>query len=96
MKKYTYKEMQEFITSVLNQPDSGKIVYCHTRNDSNKNLRKFIIIEEEMSFEQPWHDGPKHLQPGCYLHASCSDIYAISADVFKMCFTEVPSPETVS
>lgn len=83
MKTYTYEELQEFITSVLNRPCSGKLVYCFSRRGSDKNLHAFIIVEENMRLELPWHDGPQYLSPGDYLHASRNDIYGISAAVLK-------------
>lgn len=83
MKTYTYEELQEFITSVLNRPCNGKLVYCFSRRGSDKNLHAFIIVEENMRLELPWHDGPQYLSPGDYLHASRNDIYGISAAVLK-------------
>ena len=96
MKTYTYEELQEFITSVLNRPCSGKLVYCFSRRGSDKNLHAFIIVEENMRLELPWHDGPQYLSPGDYLHASRNDIYGISAAVFKNCYVEAQASEIIS
>lgn len=86
MKTYTYEELQNYIARELSKPYNHQLVYCYSRLQTDKSLHTFIQIEEDIRYETPWHNGPKYLKAGDYLHANSLDVYGISATTFNKCY----------
>ncbi len=89
MKNYTYEEVQNFIAFELSKPYNSQLVYCYSRQQSDKSLHTFIKLTEDIRYEVPWHDGPKYLSRGDYLHANNLDVYGISAEIFNQCYQAI-------
>ncbi len=87
MKTYDYEELKEFIRSELGRAFNKNLVYCYNAKHLDGHLHAFILLSEDICYEIPWHDGPKTLQSGDYLHANDCDIYGLKADVFKQCYS---------
>lgn len=86
MKIYTYEELQNYIALELSKPYNYQLVYCYSRQQSDKSLHSFIKINNDIRYEVPWHDGPQYLKAGDYLHANTLDIYGITAAMFAQCY----------
>ncbi len=86
MKTYTYEELQNYLALELSKPYNYQIVYCYSRQQSDRSLHTFIKLAEDIRYEVPWHDGPQYLSAGDYLHANHLDIYGISAAMFAQCY----------
>ena len=85
MDVYTLEDLQKLISKSLANPQKDNVVCCF--NKQHKMVHTFIRLKEDSNFEIPWRGGITKLKKGDYIHASLTDMYGITAEEFKNCYT---------